>query len=261
MRYLLPDETVAALESLCVIVRMGGQGDYFGTVRLVPVEGRLVASDRFAPLDPEMLLDGSETVFDPISWNTEEFLKGLPRENCDSLLDLCCGSGVEALACARTARRIWACDLASRSIHFTEFNCRLNGVDNVACLQGDLYEALKTRAFDRIVAHPPYVPQNDEDARLFRDGGDDGEQVLRGIVEGLPRHLLPGGVFYAFVMSTDRESGTLTDRMRQWLGSHESEFEIDLDVTGDAPMKSYKRIEDELKITRAYFARVFMTRK
>jgi SAM-dependent methyltransferase len=261
MRYLLPDETVAALESLCLIVQLGGQGDYFGMVRLSPVEGLYVASDRPAPLDPEMLLNGSETVFDPISWNTEAFLKSLPRDECDSLLDLCCGSAVEALACARSTRHIWACDLASRSIYFADFNCRLNGVENITCVQGDLYEAFKNREFDRIVAHPPYVPEGGEEAMLYRDGGPDGEQVLRGIIEGLPRHLRPGGLFYSFVMSTDRESGTLTDRIRQWLAGHAGEFEIDLAITGTAGMHSYERVREELKINRAYFATLSITRK
>jgi SAM-dependent methyltransferase len=261
IQYLLPPETLAELEALRLIVQMGGHGDYFGTVRLCPVEGLFVASDRGPPLDPEMLMDGREFVFDPISWNTSAFLKSMPREECDRILDLCCGSGIEALVCAGSARRILACDLASRSVHFTDFNCRLNNISNVGCLQSDLYEAVRDQTFDRILAHPPYVPAGGDEELFYRDGGDDGEQVLRGIVVGLPRYLRPGGLFYAFVMSTDRESGTLPDRVRQWLGEQESEFEIALAPTGEADMKPYERIREELKITKAYFANLSITRK
>src|SRR5207237_898738 len=157
-----------------------------------------------------------------------------PRDPCDSLLDLCCGSAIEALACAPSARRVWACDRAPRSIHFASFNCLLNGVENVACARSDVYEAVKAMTFDRIVAHPPSVPETVEDAMLCRDGGDDSEQVLRAIVEGLPRYLRPGGLFYSFAMSTDGESGTLTDRIRQWLGAETGDFEITLTGAGDA---------------------------
>src|SRR5207302_1187843 len=45
MRYLLPAETVAALETLGLIIQMGRQGDYFGTVRLCPVESLYISSD------------------------------------------------------------------------------------------------------------------------------------------------------------------------------------------------------------------------
>jgi methylase of polypeptide subunit release factors len=261
MRYLLPEETVGALETLGLIVRMGGQGSFFSTARLSPVEGLFIASDRVPPLDPELLFDRREMVFDPISWNTGTFLRSLPRQECESVLDLCCGAALEALVCARKARHVWACDLTSRSIHFAEFNRRLNGIGNITFAQGDLYEAVKQQTFDRIVAHPPYVPDVSDEMLVYRDGGDDGEKVLRRIVEGLPAHLRPGGMFYAFVMSTDRESGTLTDRIRQWLGTAAGEFEITLDITGEAEMKWYERVREQLQITRAYFATLTILRK
>lgn len=261
LRYLLPEGTVSALEALGLIVRMGSQGDFFSTARLAPVEGLYVASDRVPPLDPELLFDRREIVFDPISWNTGTFLRSLPREQCDSVLDLCCGAAVEALTCARTAGHVWACDLTSRSIHFAEFNRRLNAVDNVTFVQGDLYDAVKQQTFDRIVTHPPYVPDIPDEVLVYRDGGDDGEQVLRRIVKGLPAHLRPAGLFYAFVMSTDRESGTLTDRIRQWLGAAAGEFEIALDITGEAEMKWYERIREQLQITKAYFATLSIARR
>ena len=259
VRYLLPAETVAALGSLGLIIQMGHQGDFFGTVRLSPVESLYISSDRNPPLDPEMILDGRDVVFDPTTWNTGAFLKHLPRSECDSLLDLCTGSGVAALAASRWARRAWACDLTSRSVWFTDFNRRLNGIDNVACLQGDLYEPVRTLTFDRIVAHPPYMPSAEQEF-LYRDGGEDGEQVLRPIIEGLPQHLRAGGLFYAFVMSADREGETLEDRIRKWLGADEGEFEVRLETLGAAGIEVYGKVAERLKITAPYFAAVSIAR-
>ena len=61
---------------------------------------------------------------------------------------------------------------------------------------------------------------------MFRDGGEDGEQILRGIVQGLPRFLKPGGRFYALTLATDRENETLEQRVRKWLDEARDEFDL-----------------------------------
>ena len=49
-----------------------------------------------------------------------------------------------------------------------------------------MYEPVAGLEFDRIVTHPPYVPVS-KPTHVFRDGGDDGELILRRAIEGLPR--------------------------------------------------------------------------
>ena len=61
---------------------------------------------------------------------------------------------------------------------------------------------------------------------LFRDGGEDGEQVLRGVIEGLPRHLRSGGRCCCQTMATDREGNSFEQRIRGWLGEQEREFDV-----------------------------------
>ncbi|MCU1292886.1 MAG: methyltransferase small [Bryobacterales bacterium] len=129
------------------------------------------------------------------------------------------------IAGARCAQRSWACDLSDRCTHFARFNALLNGIENVVAVQGDLYEPVEGLHFDRIVAHPPYVPA-EEQKLMFRDGGQDGEQILRGIVQGLPAHLTPGGRFYALSLITDREGEMVEERVRKWLGETNSEFDV-----------------------------------
>jgi SAM-dependent methyltransferase len=215
--YLLPRETIATLESLRLIVQMGGHGDYFGTLRLSPVERLYIASDRSPPLDPEMLMHGSDFVPDAVTRRTGEFLKLLPRQECDTLLDLCCGSALKGLLYAGVARRVWACDFTARSIHFAKFNRQFNGINNVACVQGAIYEGLHGETFERIVAQLP-------------DG--DGNDVLRGIVEGLPQYLRPGGLFSVLLPCGEREP--VQDRVRGWLGNQAGEFSVTVELLGDS---------------------------
>jgi hypothetical protein len=106
-----------------------------------------------------------------------------------------------------------------------EFNRLLNGFDNVTTIRGDLYECLGDLTFDRIVAHPPYMPVLNR-TQVFYDGGVDGEQVTRRIVRGLPRYLRPGGRFYCLAQGSDRAGAPFEQRVRAWLGEEQSEFDV-----------------------------------
>jgi len=255
MQSLVPAAITGALEELGVVARMGTASDFFATVQLYPVESLYIVSDRPNPLDPERAAV-SDSVFTAISWNTALFLNCLPRSRCDSLLELCAGTGIAALACAAEARQAWACDLAGRCVRFAEFNARLNGIENVICAQGDMYEPVQEMTFDRIVAHPPYVPAAKQEV-LYRDGGVDGEQVLRRAIEGVPRHLRPGGLFYAFTMASDRKEDTFEKRIRQWLGDREQEFDVLL-VQADPGGKPDPEKLQGLNITNVFFTAVLI---
>jgi SAM-dependent methyltransferase len=227
VRDRLPSPAVALLESTGVLARYAPQPDlWYGTVALYPVDSLYIVSDRTVPLDLSVSETAADVVYAAITENTRRFMASLPESPCESFLDLCSGSGIAALAAAsRYARHAWSCDLVERCVEFAEFSRRLNGIANATVAQGDLYQAVGDATFDRIVAHPPYVPAVEQKV-LFRDGGSDGEQVLRGIVEGLPRHLRPGGRFYGVSLATDREGETLEQRIRKWLGGHQQEFDV-----------------------------------
>jgi len=162
----------------------------------------------------------------PATEQTLEYLALLPQSPCERFLDLAAGTGVAGiLAASQYARHAWACDLTPRAALFSEFNRRLNGIENLTVGCGDLYQPVTGLTFDRIGAHPPYVPVCDE-SHIFRDGGEDGEQVLRRIVEGLPDYLEPGGRFYGYVMGADREGEPFEHRLRRWLGPHSADFDV-----------------------------------
>ena len=205
------------------------EAEVAATALLYPTAGLHIASDLNEDA-PGASPDGGrlrpDSVYPAITDAAREFMADLPREGAgDRVLDLCAGTGVAALACASSAEHVWAVDITERCTRFAEFNARLNGIENATALEGDLYLPVAGQTFHRIVAHPPYVPSG-SDEYIFRDGGEDGEQIFRRIVEGLPDHLLPGGLFYARCMATDRRNAPLEDRLRSLLGQASSEFHI-----------------------------------
>jgi methylase of polypeptide subunit release factors len=136
-------------------------------VGLHPTQSLYLVCDRGG----ELASLAEDVVYPAILENTQYFLGLLPATPCRAFLDLGTGTGVAALmAASRYAEHAWACDITERSVHFSEFNRRLNGLDNVTVARGDLYEPVEGLMFDRIVTHPPYVPVASSTC-IFRDGG------------------------------------------------------------------------------------------
>jgi SAM-dependent methyltransferase len=197
----------------------------FSPVALYPVGPLFIVSDRWCELNDKGFVLPDEFVFPAITPNTSQFLANLPLTPCGSFLELCSGTGAAALAASRFAQHAWAVDITERSAQMGEFNRLLNGLDNVTVLKGDLYEGVQDLRFDRIVAHPPCMPEL-HPGQIFYDGGVDGEQVTRRIVEGLPRYLKPGGCFYCLAQGSDRKGAAFEQRVRGWLGENEAEFDV-----------------------------------
>ena len=166
-----------------------------------------------------------DVVFPAIFRGTLRFLRVISKSPADEALDLCCGTGIGALVLSRHVRRAVASDITGRATQFARFNRLLNGCENVEVVQGDLYEPVEGRMFDRVIAHPPYVPALSE-THVFRDAGETGEGVLERIVAGLPRHLRPGGTFYCLSAGWDTAEGPFETRIRGWLGDHSPEFDL-----------------------------------
>jgi SAM-dependent methyltransferase len=196
-RGLLPEGAIDSLAALNLVAPAPGMpGGWLSTVLIYPGFGLLMTSDRApapnlsnAPLPPD-------AVYPAVIENTREFIAALPETACEALLDIGTGSGIAALlAASRYARHAWGADI----------------VDGMT--------------FDRIVAHPPYVPAA-KTRLIYRDGGEDGEQILRRAVEGLPRFLRPGGSFRAMAMAADCDGEAFEERIRKWLGATEAEFDL-----------------------------------
>jgi SAM-dependent methyltransferase len=194
-------------------------------VLLYPVRGFWIASDRFLNPDGTKFTAESDTVFPAIYEGTLQFLRLLPVSPAEEALDLCAGSGIGAFVLSRCNKRAVSSDITERATHFAVFNRNLNNLTNVDVVCGDLYAPVAGQTFDRIVAHPPYVPSL-TDATLWRDGGTTGERLVKRIIEGLPGCLRPGGILCLTSLGVDTKDGSFEERARSWLKDSGDEFDI-----------------------------------
>lgn len=236
---LLSDSGLATLAELGLIEAAPEAAQLQATVLLYPVDSLYLASD--LPIDRA---DGSPTsfpdaVYPPLTASAGWFLSMLPNTPCRNFLELCSGTGVAALLASRAAEKTCAVDITERSTVFARFNARLNEIPNFRALRGDLYDPVEGETFDRIVAHPPYMPAG-TNARIFRDGGPDGEAVTRGVFAGLAEHLSPGGRLYVTAILSDRRGQPVEMRVREMLGATGAECDVAVvTIKGLHPMVHY----------------------
>lgn len=164
-----------------------GQGLAEATTGLSVYEGLLLAHDAAGPGQP--LARDHVLGVNPTSITLAQLTPRLPVA---SALDLGCGNGVQALLLARHAARVTGTDANPRALAFARFNARLNGVENVEWLEGDLFAPVAGRRFDLVVSNPPYVI-SPEDRFTFRDGGRRGDHLSEEVVVQAAAHLAEGG--------------------------------------------------------------------
>ncbi|HLF12880.1 MAG TPA: peptide chain release factor N(5)-glutamine methyltransferase [Gammaproteobacteria bacterium] len=133
----------------------------------------------------------------------EEILARFPRSNAHAVLDLGTGSGALALAIKqhRPAADVWAVDVSGSALTIARGNALRLGLD-VHWVQSDWFAALDGRRFDAILCNPPYVRSDDAalsgalsfEPRLALDGGSDGLQALRVLLDQAPAHLTADGL-------------------------------------------------------------------
>ena len=127
----------------------------------------------------------------------------------NKILDLCTGSGAVAIALKHEMPELelWASDISPGALALAQENCVKHQV-SINLIESDLFCAIQG-CFDLIVSNPPYVasdeikslaPEVRREPRLALDGGKDGLDIIRRIIEEARNHLLPGG---ALLMEAD----------------------------------------------------------
>lgn len=224
---LLTEQESGSLRELGVLVEDTAAPDqFYCPATIYPVLHLFFASDRFTKPDRSELIPAPDIVYPASSPNTKRFLSLLPRSRCNRFLELCAGTAPAAILAAHDfAERAWASDILPRCTHFAEFNRRLNQVRNLTLLTDDLCDGLEGLTFDRIVAHPPYVPSKDPEL-TFRDSREEGEEITRRVIEQIPTFLEPGGKAYIRTLGLQREGKRIEERWRNWLGAQEREFDV-----------------------------------
>lgn len=112
------------------------------------------------------------------------------------VLDLCTGSGIQAIIAGKIAEKVIAVDIDPESARIAAFNVCLNGLKSkIEVLTGNLYDVLDVDdKFDFIISNPPFIPiPNSVNFHICGDGGEDGVAVIRDIIRGYKRFLKSSG--------------------------------------------------------------------
>lgn len=127
--------------------------------------------------------------------------------NSPRVLELCTGSGCVPIAIARNHATVQITTVEKNPAPFSvaQRNIEKHSVTNrVKLLQGDLFEPVECdKAFDLIVSNPPYIPREeietleadvrDHEPRPALDGGEDGFDTIRILIDQSPQYLKQGG--------------------------------------------------------------------
>lgn len=126
------------------------------------------------------------------------------------IVDLGTGSGAIAVSIAKNTSEafVYAVDLSADALQVAQQNGLNHGVEKQICfLQGNLFQPLLEYDLEgkvhAVVSNPPYIPEKEisvlapevrEEPFMALNGGEDGLQFYRNIIQEAPRFLISGGM-------------------------------------------------------------------
>ena len=130
------------------------------------------------------------------------------------VLDMCTGSGCILLSTLKLAAELNGCralqgtgaDLSEKALRIAEQNRKNLGLEETATLlRSNLFQNI-SGTYDIIVSNPPYIASEviptlseevkDHEPMMALDGGTDGLDFYRIIIEKSPSYLMPGGMLF-----------------------------------------------------------------
>ena len=154
-----------------------------------------------------------------------------------TIADVGTGSGAIAVALASNLPQatVYATDTSQEALALANVNRRRHWVSNrVRLRHGDLLDALDAPV-DMIVSNPPYLNSGDlgtlavevrQEPQQALDGGPDGLQVTRRLLEQAPAYLTPGG--YLLVEIAPQQRDAVSEMARQAFDGADVSFAHDL---------------------------------
>jgi ribosomal protein L3 glutamine methyltransferase len=157
----------------------------------------------------------------------------------ESVLDLCTGSGCLAILAARAFpdAQIDAVDISKDALDVAARNVGDYGLQHrVSLHRGDLFKPLGGNRYDLIITNPPYVDAEGMAAlprecrfepKLAFDGGADGLDIVRGILNEAGKHLTPrGGLLCEIGRGRELLEAAFPQLALLWLDTEDSEGEV-----------------------------------
>jgi ribosomal protein L3 glutamine methyltransferase len=156
-----------------------------------------------------------------------------------NVLDLCTGSGCLAILAAHAfpQARVDAVDISGDALDVAARNIADYGLeDRMTLHRGDLFGPLGGKRYDLIISNPPYVDAEGMAAlprecraepKLAFDGGADGIDIVRRILEQAGRHLTPqGGLLCEIGRCRPALEAAYPQTDFLWLDTEESDGEV-----------------------------------
>lgn len=157
----------------------------------------------------------------------------------ESVLDICTGSGCLAILAARhfPNATVDAVDISRDALAVAARNVADHGLeDRIALHRGDLFAPLAGKRYDLIISNPPYVdaegmaalpPECRAEPKLAFDGGADGLDIVRRVVEQAGEYLTPeGGLLCEIGRGRDNLDAAYPQLPLLWLDTDDSEAEV-----------------------------------
>jgi ribosomal protein L3 glutamine methyltransferase len=155
------------------------------------------------------------------------------------VLDLCTGSGCLAILASRSFpnAQIDAVELSKDALAVAARNVADYGLAHrISLHQGDLFKPLGDEKYDLIITNPPYVDAEGMAAlpkecrfepKLAFDGGPDGLDIVRRILNEAGKHLTPqGGLLCEIGRGRELLEDTFPQLPLLWLDTEDSEGEV-----------------------------------
>ena len=160
-------------------------------------------------------------------------------ESVESVLDLCTGSGCLAILAARNFpnAEIDAVDISKDALEVAARNVGNYGLEHRLTLyRGDLFKPLGGKRYNLIISNPPYVDAEGmaglprecrAEPKLAFDGGDDGLDIVRRILDEAQAHLTPqGGLLCEIGRCRPQLEAAYPHLPLLWLDTEDSEGEV-----------------------------------
>ncbi|OCK62189.1 50S ribosomal protein L3 N(5)-glutamine methyltransferase [Bradyrhizobium sp. LMTR 3] len=160
-------------------------------------------------------------------------------DTVESVLDLCTGSGCLAILASRNFPNaaIDAVDISKDALEVAARNVGDYGLqDRLTLYRGDLFKPLGDKRYDLIISNPPYVDAEGmaglprecrAEPKLAFDGGFDGLDIVRRILDEAVAHLTPqGGLLCEIGRCRPQLEAAYPQLPLLWLDTEESEGEV-----------------------------------
>jgi ribosomal protein L3 glutamine methyltransferase len=157
----------------------------------------------------------------------------------ESVLDLCTGSGCLAILASRNFpnAEIDAVDISKDALEVAAHNVAGYGLQHRLTLHcGDLFKPLGDKRYDLIISNPPYVDSEGmaslprecrAEPKLAFDGGADGIDIVRRILDEAKHHLAPqGGLLCEIGRCRPALEAAYPQLPLLWLDTEDSEGEV-----------------------------------